>query len=146
MATQRALHRLVALTALLLGAGCATTRRYPATETLPVRLVSRTPFPVHVRARADTSATSCQVLHITGTVSAVRGDTMEFASVWSDRRPREAEDCLQGRPGYLVLSSAPDLQGETARANNGRTAVLAVVTGALTSMVALIILISQALD
>lgn len=146
MAKHRAIHRLVGLTALLLFTACATTRRYPATESLPVRLVSPKPFPVHVRARADTSATSCQVLRITGTVSAVRGDTMEFASVWSDRRPREAEDCLQGRPGFLVLSSAPDLQGETAQANNGRTAVLVIVTGALTSFAAIIILILQSLD
>ncbi|MCC7002928.1 MAG: hypothetical protein IT357_12295 [Gemmatimonadaceae bacterium] len=136
----------MSLTAMLLLAGCATTRRYPVTASLPVRLVSPTPFLVHVRARADTAATSCAVLRLTGSVSAVRRDTMEFASVWSDQRPRDADDCLQGRPGFLVLSSAPDLQGETAKANNGRTAVLVVVTGVLTAIGTLVLVLTQALD
>lgn len=113
MAKPRALARLVSLSALLLFSGCATTRRYQATESLPVRLVSPTPFLVRLRARADTAANFCQALRVTGTVTSMQGDTLEFARVWSDRRPRGASDCLEGRPGFLLRSSAPDLQGET---------------------------------
>ncbi|MCC7002929.1 MAG: hypothetical protein IT357_12300 [Gemmatimonadaceae bacterium] len=112
MTSPRAFRRLVLLGSALLVSACATTRRYPVTP-LPVQLVSPTPFLVHVRARADTAANSCQVLRITGTVSSMEGDTLEFARVWSDRRPRGASDCLEGRPGFVVRSSAPDVRGET---------------------------------
>jgi hypothetical protein len=112
MTSRPALLRLAVLVPVLLGAACSTTRRYPVTP-LPVKLVSSTPFMVHVRERADTAANSCQVFRITGTVSSMQGDTLEFARVWSIHQPRGASDCLQGRPGFVVRSSAPDLQGET---------------------------------
>lgn len=112
MTRRSALLRLAILGPVLLSAACSTTRRYPVTP-LPVTLVSATPFMVHVRARADTAANACQVLRIRGTVSSMQGDTLEFARVWSERRPRGASDCLAGRPGFVVRSSAPDLQGET---------------------------------
>jgi hypothetical protein len=137
--------RLASLFALLLCSGCATTRRYPA-ESLPVRLVSPKPFAVHLRARPDTAASSCQVLRITGTVGAVRGDTLEFSRVWSDLRPSYGADCLAGRPGYVLLSSAPDLQGEIGTAHNVRTAVLVILSGAVTAIATLFVVLSQALD
>ena len=112
MTRRSALLRLAILGPVLLSAACSTTRRYPVTP-LPVKLVSATPFMVHVRARGDTATNSCQVLRIRGTVSSMQGDTLEFARVWSERQPRGASDCLQGRPGFVVRSSVPDLQGET---------------------------------
>ena len=119
MAKGRAIVRLALLGALTLGAGCVTTRRYPVVP-LPVQLVSPTPFFAHVRTRADTAAPYCAVLRITGTVAEVRGDTIEFTAVWSDRRPRWAGDCLEGRPGYVVLSTAPAVRAETTIAPRGR--------------------------
>jgi hypothetical protein len=112
MTNPRTLRLLAILGPVLLGAACSTTRRYPVVPP-PVKFVSSTPFMVHVRARADTAANSCQALRITGTVTSMENDTLEFASVTSDQRPRGASDCLAGRPGFVVLSSAPDLQGET---------------------------------
>lgn len=138
MTCRSALLRLAILGPVLLSAACSTTRRYPATP-LPVTLVSATPFMVHVRARADTAANACQVLRISGTVSAMQGDTLEFARVWSDRRPQGASDCLQGRPGFVVRSSVPDLQGETTvvPAEQKRLFVGYVLITALVTLVAL---------
>ncbi len=129
---------------LLLSSGCATTRRHPVVP-LPVRLVSPTPFFAHVRARADTAATYCQVLRISGTVAAVRGDTLEFAAVASDLRPRGAADCLEGRAGFVVLSSAPGLQAETAIVRNGRTVGLVLLVVPLTAFLTLAALIDWAM-
>ncbi len=119
-------HVIAIVSSLLLLGGCAVSRRHPVVP-LPVRLVSPKPFVAHVRARADTAATSCPVLRVTGTVAAVRGDTVEFAALRSDRRPRRAVDCLQGRAGYIVLSAAPDLRAETTIVRNGRTVGLVLV-------------------
>lgn len=124
MTSPRAFHRLAILGPVVLISACATTRRYQVTP-LPVQLVSPTPFLVHVRARADTAANFCQVLRITGTVSSMEGDTLEFARVWSDRRPRGASDCLEGRPGFVVRSSAPDVRGETTVVPSGSKSLFA---------------------
>lgn len=123
MTNRRANGRLAILGFLLFCSGCVTTRRHPVVP-LPVRLVSRTPFFAHVRARADTAATSCQVLRISGTVTEVRGDTLEFSAVSTERRPRGAADCLEGRAGFVVLSGAPALQAETTILRKGRTVLL----------------------
>ena len=125
---------------LLLSSGCATTRRHPVVP-LPVRLISPTPFFAHVRARADTAATYCQVLRIAGTVAAVRGDTLEFTAVASDLRPRGAADCLEGRAGFVVLSSAPDLQAETTIVRNGRTFGLVLFLVPFTALLSLFVII-----
>ena len=126
MTNRRANGRLAILGFLLVCSGCVTTRRHPVVP-LPVRLVSPTPFFAHVRARADTAATSCQVLRISGTVAEVRGDTLEFSAVSTERQPRGSADCLEGRAGFVVLSGAPALQAETTIRRNGRTVLLVVV-------------------
>jgi hypothetical protein len=140
-----ALLRLASVAALLLVSACATTRRYPA-ESLPVRLVSSTPFAVHLRARPDTAASSCEVLRITGTVEAVLGDTMAFTRVWSDVRPGTGGDCLAGRPGFVLLSSAPNLQGEVGTPRNARTTLLVVLTGTVTAIATIIVVVLHSLD
>ncbi len=126
MTKLRAMCGTMIVGCVLLLSGCATARRQPVVP-LPVRLVSPTPFLAHVRARADTAATYCQVLRISGTVAAVRGDTLELAAVVSDRQPRGAADCLQGRAGFVVLSSAPALQAEVVSASTGRTVALLLI-------------------
>lgn len=136
------MHRTALIASLLLLSGCATARRHPVVP-LPVRLVSPEPFVAHVRARADTAATECAVLRVTGTVAAVRGDTLEFAALWSDRRPRRAVDCLKGRAGYIVLSSAPALHAETTIVRNGRTVGLVLVTAWAWAMLALVAILSS---
>lgn len=127
MHTRRVKDIIAIVSSLLLLGGCAVSRRHPVVP-LPVRLVSPKPFVAHVRARADTAATSCPVLRVTGTVAVVRGDTVEFAALRSDRRPRRAVDCLQGRAGYIVLSAAPDLRAETTMVRNGRAVGLVLVS------------------
>lgn len=141
MTKLRAFSDITILGCLLLLGGCATARRQPVLP-LPVRLVSPTPFFAHVRARADTAATYCQVLRISGTVAEVRGDTLEFATVASDLRPRGAADCLAGRAGFVVLSSAPALQAEVVRASTGRTVALVVLLVPLSAVLALYGLLS----
>ena len=140
MTKLRALGRITILATLLLSTGCATTRKHPVMP-LPVRLVSPTPFFAHVRARADTAATYCQVLRISGTVAEVRGDTLEFAAVASDLRPRGAADCLEGRAGFVVLSSAPGLQAEKTIVRNWRTAGLVLFLVPFTAVLTLVALI-----
>jgi len=128
---------------LLLG-GCATVRRQPVVP-LPIRLASPTPFLVHVRARADTAATYCQVLRISGTVAAVRGDTIEFAAVVSHRQPRGAADCLEGRAAFVVLSSAPALQAEVVRESTGRTVALVLILVPLSALITLYAIVAGSL-
>ena len=131
----RTLRGLLICGGVLLVGGCATVRRQPVLP-LPIRLVSPTPFLAHVRARADTAATYCQVLRISGTVAEVRGDTLELTSVVTDRQPRGAADCLQGRAGFVVLSSAPALQAEVGRASSGRTVALVLLLTSLSALLA----------
>lgn len=126
----------------LLAIGCATTRRDPPLP-LPARFVSPTPFLAHVRARADTAATNCQVLRIEGKVAMVRGDTLEFSELHAERQPNGAADCLAGRPAYVVVSSAPDLQAETSRANSAMTISLFVFIVPFTALVTLIALLGS---
>jgi hypothetical protein len=136
MTNLRSIGENTILGCLLFLGGCATARRQPVLP-IPARLVSPSPFVAHVRARADTAATSCQVLRISGTVAAVRGDTLEFTAVTSDQRPRGAADCLKGRAGFVVLSSAPGLQAEVVRASSGRTVALVLLFVPLSMLVAL---------
>ena len=126
--------------ALLVSVGCATTHRHPVLP-LPVRLASPTPFFAHVRARADTAANYCSVLRISGTVAVVRGDTLEFAALHGERRPNGASDCLAGRPAFVVLSSAPELQAVTVRANTGRTVGVALMLMSITILGSLLIVL-----
>lgn len=130
--------RIALLGLLVLGEGCVTTRLHPVVP-IPVRLVSPTPFFAHVRARADTAATFCAVKGITGTVAQQRGDTLEFAALWSDKRPRWSADCLEGRPGYVVLSSAPDVQAVTTIVPRGRRVGLFVLVVPFAALLGLLL-------
>lgn len=141
MHRHRVKHIIAIVASLLFLGGCAVSRRHPVVP-LPVRLVSPEPFVAHVRARGDTAATSCPVLRVTGTVEAVRGDTVEFAALRSDLRPRRAVDCLQGRAGYIVLSAAPDLRAETTIARHGRTVGLVLVSASVWAIVGLMALLA----
>jgi hypothetical protein len=137
-------HRFIGIAilgSLLLSSACATTQRHAVTP-LPVRLLSPTPFRVHVRAPGDAAVTSCEVLRISGTVAAVRGDTIEFAAVTSDLLPRGTSDCLQGRAGFVVVSQAPALRTEIGRANNGRSAAMIILLSPVLVLVVIMILLS----
>ena len=64
---------------------------------------------------------------IIGVVSTTGGDTLEFTSARIERRPPGSSDCLDGGPGFVVLSSAPALRAETVRPLRGRTLLFALL-------------------
>lgn len=109
-------HRLLlpAALALAFATGCASRRLEPVVP-MPVNIVSRQPFAVHVAATATTPANWCYHTRVRAKIADVRSDTMFFASVHSERRPMTSSDCVAGGPGFLVLSSAPDARVEVAR-------------------------------
>lgn len=142
MTHHHSIRKFAIVGSLLLSSACATTQRHAVTP-LPVRLLSPTPFRVHVRAPDDAVVASCEVLRISGTVAAVRGDTIEFTAVTSDLLPRGASDCLQGRAGFVVVSQAPALRTEIGRANNGRSAAMIILLSPVLVLTVILILWSR---
>jgi hypothetical protein len=92
----------------LLGSGCATAVRRPASPP-SVRLVSKRML---VLQPADTTQPSCTVRQAEVQVLAVRGDTIHFASATPLTYPTGAPRCQAMQPGWIALSEHPDLQIE----------------------------------
>lgn len=113
---------LPSLLAVAVATGCATHRLEPVVP-MPVQIVSRKPFAVHVAATDTTPPNWCVHSRVRATVAEVRGDTMFFARVHSERRPMASSDCVRGGPGFLVLSSAPDARVEIVRVDPVRGAL-----------------------
>ena len=98
----------VILAVLGLSTGCylgvSTTALAPQST---ARLEAPEAFPVHQRTDAG-FLLACHARSVEGTVAAVRGDTVEFHSVWIRRPVGASPRCAAGRTSRVVVS---DLRG-----------------------------------
>jgi hypothetical protein len=115
--------------------GCSAVVRHPAQAPM-ITLASPTLFRLHAR---DSAQSGCDVQRAQVQITAVRGDTLFFASATPQKWPYAAPRCAVTGPGFVRTGDHPDLQSERLH----RSALLALVTVpiALLSSVTLLLIL-----
>jgi len=132
---RRVIPRLGAV-AMIGSLGCSAVVRHPARAPM-ITLKSATSFRLHPR---DSAQAGCEVRHAEVQISAVRGDTLFFASATPTKWPYAAPRCGVDGPGFVRVADHPELRSERL-GRSSLLGVLSVPVVLLSSLAVLVLLV-----
>jgi len=135
--TWRRVWPLLGAVAIIGSIGCSAVVRHPARAPM-ITLKSATSFRLH---SLDPAQAGCEVRLAEVQISAVRGDTLFFASATPTKWPYAAPRCAVDGPGVVRVADHPELRSERLKRSVllGALSVPVVLLSSLTVLVLLVL-------